>query len=317
MRFRVPPASRLFIEDSFHKDARKLRAHLEQVMGNPRGTDPRRFCWDYWHVPGQYRLLRTPAYHFFPKSLYDPLHQKLARWGREVLGCHDISPPWMSAYIDGCEQNFHADLPHGPWAFVYSLSPVKKGARGARPYRGGETLLLREEVLSFWEQQGYGAGSGLEEAEVLEKIEAFENRLVVFDPRIPHGVSRVEGALDPLHGRIVIHGWFVQPRPFIQGSLTEKELSREIERVLASLDHLLGGPDYAGVPIAGMVSLRFKVSTGGRVAGIRVLAHSLRASAVAPELPIQVIQLLGKELSRAQFTGRATGSIVTLPFTFG
>jgi hypothetical protein len=66
-----------------------------------------------------------------------------------------------------------------------------------------------------------------------------------------------------------------------------------------------------------MVSLRFKVSTQGSVIGLQVLAHSLRASAVAPSLPARVIQLLASELARAKFGRRASGSTVTLPFTFG
>ncbi len=288
-----------------------MRRYLEEVLGDPRGADPRRFCWDYWHVPGQYRLLRTPAYHFFPKPLYEAFHQRLALWGREVLGCHDLSPPWMSAYVDGCEQNFHADLPHGPWAFVYSLTP------GPRAFRGGETLLLRDEVLSFWEQASLGGESGLEEREVIEKVTPDFNRLVVFDPRIPHGVSRVEGALDPLAGRIVVHGWFVQPRPFIRGRLTEKQLMREIERVLAALDALFQLPENSGVPLSGMVSVRFKVGTGGRAQSPKILAHSLRSSALSPALPQKVLGVILGEITRSRFDIRAAGSVVTLPLTFG
>ena len=43
------------------------------------------------------------------------------------------------------------------------------------------------------------------------------NQLTVFDPRIPHGVRLVEGTHDPLHARVVLHGWFTQPSPFISG----------------------------------------------------------------------------------------------------
>lgn len=36
-------------------------------------------------------------------------------------------------------------------------------------------------------------------------------RCIIFDPRVPHGVNRVEGTQDPRNGRIVIHGWFNEP----------------------------------------------------------------------------------------------------------
>lgn len=306
---------RLWIQDRFHSGAKALRGHAEEVLGNPRGADPRRFCWDFWHVPGQYRLLRTPAYHFFPKKLYDPFHARLVQWGRSVLGCHDVSPPWLSAYVEGCEQHFHADLPHGPWSFVFSLS--RPGS-----FKGGETLLLRDEVLSFWEQESLGDEAGLEQQQVLEAIPPEFNRLVVFDPRIPHGVRRVEGALDPLAGRMVVHGWFVNPRPFIQGPLSERELGGAIDRILEGLGGWLQDSPWAGVRVRGMASFSFSVGTDGRVRGLKLLAHSLRTTVSADGLVEALLAWLSGRLGQARFAkgraGRAGArtSRVTLPFVF-
>ncbi|MBU6376824.1 MAG: hypothetical protein KGQ59_12555, partial [Bdellovibrionales bacterium] len=84
---------RSFIVDRFFRRSVELRKYFDAVFKDPRGVDPRRFCWDSWNVPGQYRLLRTPAYHFFPKALYDQFHRDVVLWGRRNLGCHDISPP--------------------------------------------------------------------------------------------------------------------------------------------------------------------------------------------------------------------------------
>lgn len=36
-------------------------------------------------------------------------------------------------------------------------------------------------------------------------------RCIIFDPRVPHGVSTVIGNNDPRNGRVVIHGWFNEP----------------------------------------------------------------------------------------------------------
>ena len=44
------------------------------------------------------------------------------------------------------------------------------------------------------------------------------NQLLVFDPRLPHGVRPVEGTRDPRAARLVLHGWFTQPAPFFQGT---------------------------------------------------------------------------------------------------
>ena len=49
--------------------------------------------------------------------------------------------------MDGCSQNFHTDAPHGPYAFVLSLTPDGSHgfADGPAPgwFEGGETTLLR------------------------------------------------------------------------------------------------------------------------------------------------------------------------------
>lgn len=66
--------------------------------------------------------MRTPAEDFFGPEGFSEVVDKLTSFGQERLGCSNISPPWVSLYIDGCEQRFHTDSWHGPWAFVLSLT---------------------------------------------------------------------------------------------------------------------------------------------------------------------------------------------------
>ena len=176
----------VFIVDQFAPEARDLRATFEERFADPRVARTDRFVWDYWHVPGQYTALRTPAWTYFDKKVYESFHNRLVQWGRRTLGCHDISPPWLSCYVEGCGQQFHADVPHGPFAFVYSLTPWK-----GRTFRGGETFLLRDEVLDFWTD--FSSQKENEESEILRLVEPKFDRLTVFDPRIPHGVRTVTG----------------------------------------------------------------------------------------------------------------------------
>ena len=110
------------IVDRFAPEVRALRAVFDARFAEPRTARADRFVWDYWHVPDQYTALRTPAWTYFPRSLYAAFHNRLVAWGRAHLGCHDISPPWLSLYVEGCRQELHGDLPHGPWAFVVSLT---------------------------------------------------------------------------------------------------------------------------------------------------------------------------------------------------
>jgi hypothetical protein len=71
---------------------------------NPLNTTGDRFVWDYWHVPDQYTLLRTPADQFFPQEEYQGLEDALLEYGEQHLGCRGISPIWLSYYVDGCRQ---------------------------------------------------------------------------------------------------------------------------------------------------------------------------------------------------------------------
>jgi len=298
-------AHRYQVVDNFSPDAKTLRAHFEQRFEDPRATHANRFVWDLWNVPGQYTALRTPAYTFFPKRQYDAFHQQLVWWGRRVLGCHDVSPPWLSCYVNGCEQRLHGDLPHGHHAFVFSLTPWRQ-----RTFRGGETMLLRDEVLDFWSD--FTSSRGLEEGEVIETIDPLFNRLTVFDPRLPHGVRRVEGSMEPREGRLVIHGWFVQPRPFIEGPLRAQALSAGIDQVTEAIMPLL----EQGLPLAGLLSLGFEVEPSGQVAKLRVLADTTRVPRGAEADLARLRRLITRTARSLRFGKQSANSRVTLPMVF-
>lgn len=291
--------------DSFCPEAKPLRHHFEERFANPRGTDGDRFVWDYWHVPGQYTALRTPAYLYFPRKHYEAFHQRLVWWGRRHLGCHDVSPPWLSCYVEGCRQELHGDLPHGPWAFVYSLTPWTN-----RKFRGGETVLLRDEILSYWQLDT--KSHGMERDDIVREVPAKFNRLTVFDPRIPHGVREVRGVQDPRDGRLVIHGWFVQPRPFIEGPLATKELGRAIEDLSGELGKLL----ETGLDIQGVLSARFRVGSDGRVSEFRVLTNALRHPLRDTASERAILGLVRRFFSTQAFRKQKSESHVTLPLIF-
>ncbi len=294
----VPSA---IIVDKFAPEAPGLRDVFDDRFAEPRSTRGDRFVWDWWHVPGQYTALRTPAWTYFPKPIYEAFHRRLVQWGRETLGCHDISPPWLSCYVDGCRQELHGDLPHGPWAFVFSLTPWK-----TRVFRGGETLMLHDEVLDYWDT--FQSERSIEEPDLLRAIEPMFNRLTVFDPRIPHGVREVTGTRDPREGRLVIHGWFVQPRPFIAGPLRARDLETRID----TIGELLADAP----PLAGMLAITFDVDRAGAVTRTKVLSNTTRVPAAdRPELAALVAKLR-RTIGGWKFPKQRGTSRVTLPLVF-
>lgn len=301
-------ASHLIV-DGFCSKARQLRQRFEDVMADPeapRSAD--RFSWDWWHVPGRYTHLRTPAARFFSPELLDNFRSELQDWGRRELGCGEVSPIWLSLYVDGCEQNWHADHPHGPWAFVYSLTP-KTAA-----FRGGETQLLRPEVLSRW---SFAAQGEFHADAIVEKISPKFSRLITFDPRIPHGVSRVEGTRDPLLGRLVLHGWFTPPKIHIDGALKPGQLRDFLKQLDGEVFKLLQDETLAWGS-SGHAAFRIRILASGKVQSLEALADSLRAPTPDQELrDRKSLKSAMKHLaSRVRFPACSRASTLTLPLNF-
>jgi hypothetical protein len=294
----------VIIVDQFAPEASALRSVFDVRFAAPREARADRFVWDYWHVPGQYTALRTPAWTYFPRGLYAQVHNRLVAWGRAHLGCHDVSPPWLSLYIEGCRQELHGDLPHGPWAFVLSLTRWR-----GRAFRGGETLLVRDEVLDFW--QDFASVRAVEHGELIRAVPPRFARLTVFDPRIPHGVRTVTGTHDPREGRLVIHGWFVQPRPFVRGPLAARALAARIAELTEPLGRWL-----AGLPVAGLLSVAFTADRRGGVRGLRLLSDTTRVPRGDEPARKRLVRQLRTAIAGWRFGPQRAPSQVTLPLVF-
>lgn len=252
----------LHIEDRFYSQAKELRTLFEKRFENPYQATSDRFCWDYWHVPGQYRLMRSPAEQFFGKKAFQPFLEQLLTWGRENLGCQMISHPWVSVYLDGHHQALHSDVPHGPWSFVYSLTPWEK-----RTFKGGETLLARPKLLRYFDELRHDQSD--EHGQFFQKIEPKMNRLTVFDPRYPHGVERVSGADELSKARLVIHGWFTEPRPMVEGALTAAKVSKPMDALAFALIEQIEPTEHYG-----LLAIRIRVAASGEIEAIKILnAH--------------------------------------------
>ncbi len=266
------------------------------------------YRWDAWHVPGQYTLMRTPADAFFG-DLYDRLEDALTEYGERVLGCRGISPVWLSYYVDGCRQELHTDSPHGPWAFVLSLTHWDE-----RTFSGGETMLLNPQVLDYW--RGFDPTLGQETPQLTTLIEPHFSRLTAFDPRLPHGVRCVEGPRDPRHGRIVLHGWFTSPTPFFTGALSEEAATPALNAALGPLYEALG--ELA--PAVGAATVRVVVGPEGRTLGVEFLTNTVmmrpQGCLDPEEARMEVLGTICDQLFAVQWPPADGETAVTLPFIF-
>ena len=147
----------------------------------------------------------------------------------------------------------------------------------------------------------------------MREVPALFNRLTVFDPRIPHGVRRVEGTHDVRDGRLVIHGWFVQPRPFIEGPLSTRALQTAIDDLSGELNRLF----TEGLDVRGTLSCRFEVSASGKISKAETLSNALRHPGGDLRIEKALIKHIKEVFSRMHFGKQRGVSKITLPLIFG
>ena len=303
----TPPLTASFVViDNFLPTelAEGMRADLERHFSNPYSHQAHTHeIWNYWFVPGMYTYLRTHPEKIIQNERIEGFVASLRTWSAEVLGFGKVSWPFLSLYINGCQQGLHNDSKNGRFAFVYSLS------KNQRRTSGGQTLIFKEGDLFRRHLRTASAGTGFFEA-----IEPTFNRLVVFDDRLIHGVERVGGSLDPVEARCVLHGHIEESGPIIVGHLTIDSLR---EGILAVMSGFVAECSAAMTLYHGPLVLRFRVAPSGKVAEVEILVdrvvseregdidwNSLRANLIAA-------------LGTAAFPAASGETRVTLPVTFG
>jgi hypothetical protein len=293
------------ISNRFYTKAKSLRAVYDTNFSPADVAHQNRFVWDYWYFENKYVHFRTPAMEYFPPELIKNFTDHLVNWGQRTLGCNSITAPWLSYYIDGCKQELHGDIPHGPWAYVYSLTLDPK------LFVGGDTLMLREPILNYW--NNVERFDGLDHQKIFESIRPEFNRLLVFDGRIPHGVSQVQGPRDPRLARVVLHGWFTEPSPYIEGPLRPASSSKVLNQVLQGASQEFA--DFESV--SGTLSLRIDVSAKGDVQKISPLISSLKSPEFSTEqISAAALKIIKSNLRGVSFEKSKGDSKITLPLIF-
>jgi hypothetical protein len=287
---------------NFFAQADEMRRVFDERIGGKRSIEPESFVWDYWHIPGQYTYLRTFGDRYFPQPLTAAFLARLREWGRDVLGCGSITPPWLSYYVEGCIQELHADLAHGPWAYVFSLTRWED-----RGFSGGETELLSPETLEFWRH--FSPDEGLEARQLVERVPATFNQLTVFDARIPHAVRAVHGTHDPLDSRVVLHGWFEYPKLTTSDDIRNEKALASLKLATTQLARRLQAVDA----VSGLVTVRLAFAGDGEVVDARVLSNTLVSTAGDASPPAQVVEHIIDLLRGVRVLGAAEESWAIVP----
>lgn len=301
-----PQADPLMIVDNFlpREFAAAMRADIDSHFATPYKHRPDTHqVWNFWYVPQTYTYLRTQPERVIQRASVEHFMGALRAWSSETLGLARLSWPYLSFYINGCRQGLHNDAQNGRFAFVYSLT------RDERRSTGGETIVLRRGDPFLRNLRKATAGTAL-----YELIEPCFNRLVVFDDRMVHGVQLVEGSMDPVEGRFVLHGHIEESAPIVTGPLPPEQVLQGLRCALEPFDkeHADQARHYDG-PLV----LRFTISPDGRVGSLRVILDRVFAEREGDVGWSAISGKLVERLRAVVFPAGAGETIVTLPLRFG
>jgi len=157
-------------------------------------------------------------------------------------------------------------------------------------------------------------------------------RLLAFDGRVPHSVSKVRGTRDPRRGRLVLTGWFSQPRPSAVGGLADLEGSPNADALAvvesATNDAYSAFEALEVGRVVGFVALRLSVNSDGSVASVEALCDTLRSDNSEFTFPVldeegagfdsadgAVRMILRDAFLEAVFPA-AAATVITLPMSF-
>jgi hypothetical protein len=282
--------------------AARMRRQAEFHLGDAYGHSPATHSnWDYWYVPNQYTYLRTLPEQIIGRELADHFRDAVDAWARTELGLGAIRHCYLSLYVDGCRQRPHNDATNGRFGFVYSLTSDQRRSAG------GETLLWCADTRSRVRLPSSCS-------DFYDSVEPRFNRLLVFDDRLPHAVELVEGTMDPLDGRLVIHGHIRETGPFVSGGVSYDEALTVAQDIARAQAEELGDQvnRYHGV-----VTVRMSVGPDGAVGRAKLLVDrlvSVRRTSLDPRL---VAERLLARVSGISFSPSNRPGVVTLPFGFG
>jgi len=302
----LPPAlrDRLIIVDDFLplELAEAMRQGIDDHFANPAVHAPDTHqIWNYWFVPELYAYLRTQPEKVIAHASVDAFVEQLRAWSIQTLGLARISWPFLSCYVAGCRQGLHNDSANGRFGYVYSLT------RDERKTIGGETIVHHEGDLFRSLSARPGAGRSFFDA-----VAPRFNRLVVFDDRMPHAVERLEGSMDPLQGRFVLHGHISETEPLIGGALPAETLVEMVRAAFASFAESAFVDDYHGP-----LTVRLDVAADGKVDECSVmLDRVIHPGDGERRWPMLLNELLGR-FEALRFPAADGPSQILVPISFG
>jgi Rps23 Pro-64 3,4-dihydroxylase Tpa1-like proline 4-hydroxylase len=291
---------RLYIFDDFlpGEKSASMRADIDAHFANPYShRHETHDVWNYWHVPGQYNYLRTTPEKIIQRDKVAEFVAALRSLAAVKFGFAEVTWPFFGLYVPGCSQNLHNDATNGQLGYVYSLT------RNERQTIGGETMVVHERDLFRSSLRTAAAGRAM-----FDLVEPRFNRLTLFDDRIPHAVQRVDGSMDPLEGRFVLHGHVREGGVVAQGPLPPNAIQELVVEVLKGLRERAGGE------VNGPFVLTVEIGSSGDVEAARPIFDRL-ASTTSTDLDEIRADAIAR-VKALKFPAAASSTKANIPLMF-
>jgi hypothetical protein len=291
---------RFVVIDGFlpEETALSMREDIDAHFADPQNASPdRHYVWNYWHVPGSYTYLKTMPERVIAREKVETFVQALRTWAAVNLGFGHVTWPFLSMYVPGCSQGVHNDSVNGRLGYVFSLT------RNSRKTVGGETMVFQDRDLFRSNLDRPAAGSA-----IFDLVEPRFNRLTMFDDRVPHAVQRVDGSMDPVEGRFVLHGHISEAGVVAQGALHPDVIR---EPVFAALQELRS--DVASGAHGPLVYC-IEIGQDGSVQRTRPILDRLVSPANGDLEPVRAA--VYERLSRLRFPSAPTSTRANIPLIF-
>jgi len=291
---------RLLVVDEFlpEDQALSMREDIDAHFADPQNSRPdKHFIWNYWHVPGSYNYLKAMPETVIARGTVEGFVQALRSWASLNFGLGYVTWPFLSIYVPGCSQGVHNDSVNGRLGYVYSLT------RDARKTIGGETVVFQDRDLFRSNLDRAAAGVGL-----YDLVEPRFNRLVLFDDRIPHAVQRVDGSMDPVEARFVLHGHISEAGIITEGGLSAQQVQPAIDQALAELRAAVDPT------VKGPFVLQLDIAPTGEVQRVEPILDRL-ASAGGDDLDLLRAEIV-ERVQSVRFPPQEGVTMVNLPLVF-
>jgi hypothetical protein len=295
---------RLIVVDDFlpAELAEAMRGDIDRHFGEPNAHAPKTHqVWNYWHVPELYTYLRTQPENLIGQDKTQAFFNHLQRWSVDALGLSRVTWPYLSLYVSGCVQGLHNDAGNGRFGFVYSLT------RNERKSTGGQTIVHHagDPVRAMLSKPSAGSS-------FYDLVEPRFNRLVLFDDRMPHAVTRVEGSMDPLQGRFVLHGHIGEGQPLSLGPLPIETLVAGASKALEAVSRATFIDGYHGP-----VVFRLTIEADGSVGACDVVLDRVLSVDAQEQRWPGILGDLAAGLAALSFPATSGPTTLLLPVSFG